>query len=42
MAKVELKTKLTDSNVEGILNKVADEQQRADSFAVLELKRRSR
>ena len=40
MAKAELKTKLNDANVESFLNGVADEQQRADSFKVLELMRK--
>lgn len=41
MAKAELKTKLNDANVESFLNGVADEQQRADSFKVLELMRKA-
>ena len=40
MAKAELQTKLTGASVESFLNGVADEQQRADSFAVAELMRR--
>lgn len=41
MANAELKTKLNDANVETFLNNVADEQQRADSFKVLELMQRA-
>lgn len=37
MAKEELKTKLNEASVEGFLNSVEDEQNRADSFRVLEL-----
>jgi hypothetical protein len=37
MAKVELKTKLNESSVEGFLNSVEDEEKRADCFRVLEL-----
>jgi len=37
MAKVELKTKLNESSVEGFLNGVEDEERRADCFRVLEL-----
>jgi hypothetical protein len=37
MAKVELKTKLNESSVEGFLNSVVDEERRADCFRVLEL-----
>ena len=37
MAKVELKTKLNEGNVEGFLNSVEDEEKRADCFRVLEL-----
>lgn len=40
MAKAELKTKLTDESVEAFLNSVADEQQRADAFRVLEMFKR--
>ncbi len=40
MAKAELKTKATGESVEGFLNGVADERQREDSFAVLEIMRR--
>ena len=40
MAKAELKTKMSDASVEDFLNGVADEQQRADSFKVLELMKR--
>ena len=40
MAKAELKTKLNEATVEDFLNNVADEQQRADSFKVLELFKR--
>ena len=37
MTKVELKTKLNESSVEGFLNGVEDEERRADCFRVLEL-----
>ena len=37
MAKAELKTKETGASVEKFLNDVADEQQRADAFRVLEI-----
>jgi len=37
MAKAELKTKKNTTSVETFLNKVKDEQKRADSFAVLEM-----
>ncbi len=37
MAKTELKTKLNDASVVEFLNNVADEQQRADSFKIVEL-----
>ena len=37
MAKAELKTKRNTASVETFLNKVKDEQKRADSFAVLEM-----
>ncbi len=40
MAKAELKTKLNDASVEAFLNSVADEQQRADSFKVMEIMQR--
>ena len=39
MAKAELKTRATDGSPEAFLNSVADEQQRADSFRVLEIMR---
>ena len=35
--KVELKTQVNDASVEGFLNSVADEQKRADCFAILRL-----
>ena len=37
----ELKTKRNAASVEAFLNRIADEQQRADSFAVLELMRKA-
>lgn len=40
MAKADLKTKKTEASVEDFLNSVADERQRADSFALMELMRR--
>jgi hypothetical protein len=40
MAKADNKTQLTDASVEEFLNAVADEDQRADSFKVVELMRR--
>jgi hypothetical protein len=40
MAKAELKTKETDASVGDFLNGIADEQKRADSFAVLNLMKR--
>ena len=40
MAKAELKTRPNDASVEGFLNGVADEQQRIDSFRVLEMMKR--
>jgi len=40
MAKANNKTLLTDACVEAFLNTVADEQQREDSFRVLEIMRR--
>lgn len=40
MAKAELKTKQTDASVEGFLNSVKDEQQRADSFRIVEMMKR--
>jgi len=41
MANAELKTKLNDASVEQFLNSVADEQQRLDSFKVMELMRKA-
>ena len=40
MAKAEIKTKQTEASVEKFLNSVKDEQQRADSFEILEMMRR--
>ena len=40
MAKVEIKTKVTDASVEKFLNSVEDEGQRADAFRVLEMMKR--
>ena len=40
MAKAEIKTKVNDASVEGFLNGVSDEQQRADAFTVLEMMKR--
>lgn len=40
MAKAELKTRPNEASVEGFLNGIADEQQRADSFRVLEMMKR--
>lgn len=37
MAKAELKTQKTEASVEDFLNKVSDEQKRADSFALVEM-----
>jgi hypothetical protein len=37
MTKVELKTQLNESSVEGFLNRVEDPEKRADCFRVLEL-----
>lgn len=37
MAKAEIKTKANDASVEGFLNGVADEQQRADAFKIVEM-----
>ena len=37
MAKAELKTKKTESSVEGFLNSVKDEQQRKDSFTIMQM-----
>ena len=37
MAKAELKTQKTEASVEDFLNKIPDEQKRADSFAIMEL-----
>lgn len=37
MAKVELKTQLTDASVEAFVNKIADEQQRIDTLRLLEI-----
>ena len=37
MAKAELKTKKTQASVEDFLNGVKDEQQRKDSFAILQM-----
>ena len=41
MAKAEIKTKETDASVDEFLNGVADEQQREDSYKVLEMMRRT-
>ena len=41
MAKAEIKTKETDASVDEFLNGVADEQQREDSYKVLEMMRRA-
>jgi hypothetical protein len=41
MAKYELKTKENEASVEDFLNAVADEQQRADAFAVTEMMRKA-
>lgn len=38
---VEIKTKQTDSSVESFLNSVADEQQRKDSFTILDMMKRA-
>lgn len=40
MAKAELKTQLTNASVEDYLNTIQDDQQRADSFRVLEMFKR--
>ncbi len=40
MAKTEIKTRPTDTSVEAFLNSVADEQQRAESFRILEMFKR--
>jgi hypothetical protein len=40
MAKSELKTRPNEASVEGFLNGIADEQQRTDSFRVLEMMKR--
>ena len=40
MAKAEIKTKQNEASVENFLNSVKDEQQRADSFKILEMMRR--
>lgn len=37
MAKTEIKTRPTEASVEAFLNSVADEQQRAESFRILEM-----
>ena len=41
MAKAEIKTKMTDASVDKFLNSVADEQQRGDSYKVLEMMKRA-
>ena len=41
MAKAEIKTKETDASVDGFLNGVEDEHQRADSYKVIEMMRRT-
>jgi Domain of unknown function (DU1801) len=41
MAKAEIKTKETDASVDEFLNGVADEQQREDSYKVVEMMRRT-
>ena len=40
MAKAALKTKKTEASVEGFLNSVKEEQQRKDSFIILEMMRK--
>ena len=40
MAKAEIKTKINDASVDGFLDGVSDEQQRADARTVLEMMRR--
>jgi hypothetical protein len=40
MAKADLKTKKTDASVEAFLNSIDDEQQREDSFEIVEVMRR--
>jgi len=40
MAKADLKTRQTDSSAESFLNSVADDEQRADAFRMLEMFRR--
>jgi hypothetical protein len=40
MAKVEIKTKVSDASVDKFLKSVADEGQRADAFRVLEMMKR--
>ena len=40
MAKAEIKTKQTDASVEKFLSSVADEEQREDSFKVMEMMKR--
>ena len=37
MAKAEIKTKMTDASVEVFLDSIADEQKRADSYAIIEM-----
>jgi len=37
MAKAEIKTKMTDASVEEFLDSIADEQKRADSYAIIEM-----
>ncbi len=37
----EIKTKLTSASVEGFINKVKDEQQRKDSFVILEMMKKA-
>ena len=41
MAKAELKTKQTSASVEDFVNGLADEQQRADSFEIIEMMKRA-
>jgi hypothetical protein len=41
MAKVEIKTKETDASVDDFLNSITDEQQRADSYKVLDMMKRA-